>query len=274
MAVAVRAAIYDEYLESRLRAIMESMLQAMLKKKPEDDLEGWCIDWLKEYHKEQDADQQEIVKLRAERDLHVRRRDELRKQLRLPPDMRIQIRQRLELLKPGECEEFGKKLKDDQRALVFNMSSEMCLWAREEGKKGERTSVTVFNLLSFAEQAHERLEALEANQTTVFHNRITSQQRRAVRLICEELGRICADQEDGTLAVANMQDFLVETRSDLQYLKPGQSKVYGKGVTSMHRAAIERIASDLDMECIHAGQGAKKTTTVKREWRAADLGIQ
>lgn len=74
--MAHRAAVYDEYLESSMRTIMEGLVEALVLETP-SDVHSFCINWLTEWEKVQDSDEQEIVKLRAARDLYVRRRDDL-----------------------------------------------------------------------------------------------------------------------------------------------------------------------------------------------------
>eukprot|EP00930_Biecheleria_cincta_P076311 TRINITY_DN6350_c0_g1_i1.p1 TRINITY_DN6350_c0_g1~~TRINITY_DN6350_c0_g1_i1.p1 ORF type:complete len:407 (-),score=113.70 TRINITY_DN6350_c0_g1_i1:111-1331(-) len=80
--MAHRAAVYDEYLESRMRTIMEGLVEALVLETP-SDVHSFCINWLTEWEKADDSDEQEVVKLRAARDLHIRWRDDLQMKLEL-----------------------------------------------------------------------------------------------------------------------------------------------------------------------------------------------
>eukprot|EP00931_Biecheleriopsis_adriatica_P070848 TRINITY_DN44670_c0_g1_i1.p1 TRINITY_DN44670_c0_g1~~TRINITY_DN44670_c0_g1_i1.p1 ORF type:complete len:120 (+),score=27.53 TRINITY_DN44670_c0_g1_i1:52-360(+) len=74
--------IYDEYLESNMRRVLEGLVENLLLHKPDKDhIHDFCIEWLMKWHKDHDREQQEIRRLEAERD-HIKQwRDSLRKQL-------------------------------------------------------------------------------------------------------------------------------------------------------------------------------------------------
>mmetsp|Transcript_73044 Transcript_73044/g.116112 ORF Transcript_73044/g.116112 Transcript_73044/m.116112 type:complete len:88 (+) Transcript_73044:69-332(+) len=77
---AVAAAVYEEYLESNMRSMLEALVEALLRSQPED-VEGFSANWLLQWHKEHDPEQQEIEKLRAERDHFRLQRDKLNEEL-------------------------------------------------------------------------------------------------------------------------------------------------------------------------------------------------
>eukprot|EP00933_Yihiella_yeosuensis_P040289 TRINITY_DN34569_c0_g1_i1.p1 TRINITY_DN34569_c0_g1~~TRINITY_DN34569_c0_g1_i1.p1 ORF type:complete len:718 (-),score=206.55 TRINITY_DN34569_c0_g1_i1:85-2238(-) len=76
---ATASAVYDEYLEGKMRVLLEGMVAALLIDHPADDdaFYNCCTDWLVKWSKDHDPDQQEVAKLKAERDALLRRRDEL-----------------------------------------------------------------------------------------------------------------------------------------------------------------------------------------------------
>lgn len=61
---------------------MEGLVEALVLETP-SDVHSFCINWLMEWEKAQDSEEQEVVKLRAARDLYVRRRDDLQEKLNL-----------------------------------------------------------------------------------------------------------------------------------------------------------------------------------------------
>jgi len=69
-----------------MRSVLEALVEALLMQKP-DDVERFCIEWLEKWHREHDVDQEEMERLRAERDLWLDRRNRLLSQLSLvsPP---------------------------------------------------------------------------------------------------------------------------------------------------------------------------------------------
>jgi len=78
----VQTAVYDEYLEAKMRAVLEALVEALLAQKP-DNVEKFCLDWLTRWHTEHDPAQEELERLKAERDLWLDRRDTLLSQLNL-----------------------------------------------------------------------------------------------------------------------------------------------------------------------------------------------
>mmetsp|Transcript_71881 Transcript_71881/g.187402 ORF Transcript_71881/g.187402 Transcript_71881/m.187402 type:complete len:435 (+) Transcript_71881:119-1423(+) len=75
-----QAAVYDEYLEDRMRVVLEALVESLLVHKP-DDVEKFSMDFLVQWHKDHDPEQEEVQKLRAERDAVLRRRDAAKKEL-------------------------------------------------------------------------------------------------------------------------------------------------------------------------------------------------
>eukprot|EP00443_Scrippsiella_acuminata_P078531 CAMPEP_0115398790 /NCGR_PEP_ID=MMETSP0271-20121206/14499_1 /TAXON_ID=71861 /ORGANISM="Scrippsiella trochoidea, Strain CCMP3099" /LENGTH=401 /DNA_ID=CAMNT_0002822575 /DNA_START=39 /DNA_END=1244 /DNA_ORIENTATION=- len=61
-------AMHDEYLESKLRVVLESLVEALLTEKPEDS-QAFCMEWLARWYADHDPEQEELSKLRAEREL-------------------------------------------------------------------------------------------------------------------------------------------------------------------------------------------------------------
>uniref|UniRef100_A0A7S4QXH1 Cyclic nucleotide-binding domain-containing protein n=1 Tax=Alexandrium monilatum TaxID=311494 RepID=A0A7S4QXH1_9DINO len=76
------SAVYDEYLEAKMRVVLEALVEALLLEKPED-VEGFCADWLERWHRDHSADHEDLERLRAERDLWLDRRNSLLAQLSL-----------------------------------------------------------------------------------------------------------------------------------------------------------------------------------------------
>eukprot|EP00434_Breviolum_minutum_P027030 symbB.v1.2.023901.t1/scaffold2224.1/size85388/5 len=77
---AVAAAVYEEYLESNMRSMLEALVEALLRSQTQD-VEGFSANWLLQWNKEHDPEQQEIEKLRAERDHYRGQRDKLQEEL-------------------------------------------------------------------------------------------------------------------------------------------------------------------------------------------------
>jgi len=69
-------ALHDEYLETKLRVVLESLVEALLTEKPEDSQE-FCMEWLARWYIDSAPESAELSKLRAERDLLQERRNEL-----------------------------------------------------------------------------------------------------------------------------------------------------------------------------------------------------
>lgn len=66
---------HDQYLEKKLRMILESLVESLLATKP-DDIAAYSVEWL--LKKEAGTEEDEIKQLRAERDALLRQREELR----------------------------------------------------------------------------------------------------------------------------------------------------------------------------------------------------
>mmetsp|Transcript_5339 Transcript_5339/g.9536 ORF Transcript_5339/g.9536 Transcript_5339/m.9536 type:complete len:770 (+) Transcript_5339:30-2339(+) len=82
--MAPAGAVYDEYLETNMRAITEGLLQALLVKKPahgnthpNTEVEVFCIEWLTNWNKERDQEEQVVSRLTAEKELLLHKRNEL-----------------------------------------------------------------------------------------------------------------------------------------------------------------------------------------------------
>jgi len=75
MAASTTAA-HDEYLESKMRIMLESLVDALLTQQP-DQTRDFCLEWLAAWHAEHDPERDEVARLRAERDLLLARKAEL-----------------------------------------------------------------------------------------------------------------------------------------------------------------------------------------------------
>jgi len=71
---------HDHYLESKLRVVLEALVEALLATKPEDSA-AFSAEWLAQRHSERDPEQKEVLRIRAERDALLRKRDELLERL-------------------------------------------------------------------------------------------------------------------------------------------------------------------------------------------------
>eukprot|EP00927_Polykrikos_kofoidii_P078009 TRINITY_DN7488_c0_g1_i1.p1 TRINITY_DN7488_c0_g1~~TRINITY_DN7488_c0_g1_i1.p1 ORF type:complete len:101 (-),score=15.61 TRINITY_DN7488_c0_g1_i1:213-515(-) len=69
-----QSAVYDDYLESQLRPLLEELVEAVLTGKP-DDVDKFALDWLVAWHRINGEDELELQQLRAR---HLRKRLEAR----------------------------------------------------------------------------------------------------------------------------------------------------------------------------------------------------
>mmetsp|Transcript_52325 Transcript_52325/g.94168 ORF Transcript_52325/g.94168 Transcript_52325/m.94168 type:complete len:603 (-) Transcript_52325:62-1870(-) len=77
----ISSAIYDEYLESNMRPVLEGMVEALLAERPKH-VADFCHAWLVKWHKNHDQNEEDRARLRAERDFWLGRRDQLSAQLK------------------------------------------------------------------------------------------------------------------------------------------------------------------------------------------------
>mmetsp|Transcript_56385 Transcript_56385/g.121926 ORF Transcript_56385/g.121926 Transcript_56385/m.121926 type:complete len:110 (-) Transcript_56385:231-560(-) len=81
MVVSPQTAIFDDYLEKKLRALLEAMVDGLLRDKP-SDIDAFCLNWLVDWHRQHDpSDREELQSLTAERDALLARRNKLRDEL-------------------------------------------------------------------------------------------------------------------------------------------------------------------------------------------------
>lgn len=80
MVLKPQTAVYDDYLEKKMRATLEALVEALLVQKP-DDIEQFCLEWLMEWQQNNDEEYQQLGRLKAEQELLASRRDELLSQL-------------------------------------------------------------------------------------------------------------------------------------------------------------------------------------------------
>lgn len=67
MVPGLQSAIYDEYLEKRMRSVLEALVEALLTEKPKN-VEGFCQDWLTQWYTDNNPDKQAIADLKTQRD--------------------------------------------------------------------------------------------------------------------------------------------------------------------------------------------------------------
>eukprot|EP00439_Symbiodinium_sp_Y106_P004601 s3313_g1.t1 len=80
MAPGPAAAVYEEYLESNMRTMLEALVEALLRSQPKD-VADFSAKWLIQWHKDQDPEREEVERLTAERDKCLLMRDELKQTL-------------------------------------------------------------------------------------------------------------------------------------------------------------------------------------------------
>jgi len=80
MVLKPQTAVYDDYLEKKMRATLEALVEALLVQKP-DDIEQFCLEWFMEWQQNNDEEYQQLGRLKAEQELLASRRDELLSQL-------------------------------------------------------------------------------------------------------------------------------------------------------------------------------------------------
>lgn len=71
-----QTAIYDDYLEKKMRVVLEALVEALLTQKPQD-VEGFCLDWLVQWHRDCGPERELLDKLKSERDGLLEQRDAL-----------------------------------------------------------------------------------------------------------------------------------------------------------------------------------------------------
>eukprot|EP00429_Kryptoperidinium_foliaceum_P072011 CAMPEP_0176071988 /NCGR_PEP_ID=MMETSP0120_2-20121206/35958_1 /TAXON_ID=160619 /ORGANISM="Kryptoperidinium foliaceum, Strain CCMP 1326" /LENGTH=452 /DNA_ID=CAMNT_0017405649 /DNA_START=65 /DNA_END=1423 /DNA_ORIENTATION=+ len=82
--MASTSAAYDDYLERKMRSVLETLVEALLMEKPED-VSRFCIEWLARWHRQHDPEEEELSRLRAERNILADRKTELETMLRSAP---------------------------------------------------------------------------------------------------------------------------------------------------------------------------------------------
>eukprot|EP00931_Biecheleriopsis_adriatica_P050201 TRINITY_DN29053_c0_g1_i1.p1 TRINITY_DN29053_c0_g1~~TRINITY_DN29053_c0_g1_i1.p1 ORF type:complete len:996 (-),score=200.92 TRINITY_DN29053_c0_g1_i1:43-3030(-) len=179
-------------------------------------------------------------------------------------DFAVRTRKRLESLPHGESAEFPLNLTDTQAKIVRMISAELKLWCYEEGE-GKTRHIEVFNLNDFAERVRAELKALKPDMQKTFESSLKEKERKVVLLVCDELGLAVISQGDGSdrsVCVANLRDFRKQVRAELLALKPGETKIFVKTLSAMHRKAVHELATELGMSHVSQGVGPERYISV------------
>jgi len=144
------------------------------------------------------------------------------------------------------------------------IAAELNLWSHTEGTGSEKF-VEVFNLRDFAEDVRRKLKALKPSDEKVFESSLTEFQRKVVHLIAEELGFGHVSQGEGTrrrVTVANLREFRAEARAEIEALRRGETKIFVKTLSAMHRKVVHELAAELGMSHISTGKGKERYVSV------------
>lgn len=82
MVPGLQSAVYDEYLEKKMRVVLEALVEGLLTEKPKN-VESFALDWLVQYHRDNNPEKDILLELRSERDALLSQRDSLLERGRL-----------------------------------------------------------------------------------------------------------------------------------------------------------------------------------------------
>jgi len=76
MVPGLQSAVYDEYLEKKMRDTLEALVEALLTEKPKD-VDSFCLDWLVKWHSDNNPEKEILLELRSQRDALLSKRNAL-----------------------------------------------------------------------------------------------------------------------------------------------------------------------------------------------------
>lgn len=187
-------------------------------------------------------------------------------------DFANEVRQTLEVLGPGDSHAFPAEFTSAQRKLVHLIATELELWPTVVRQNGVYTEV--FNLKNFVAEIRHKLVNLKDGEEHIFGNDHSALERRAIHCIAAELNLVSQSQGDGKLrhcGVANLQSFRAEVLSQLEVLAPGETKVFGEGLTELQRLVVRSVAEELLLRpMIRQKRGVGQWIEVARPLSVAD----